>query len=202
MKFALVSYLFLAFILSALGQNSQPSPPAPAPATATADNGVASEWDTRKLLDSLSQQAERLKPAIDQVQPANWQSKGASETYVAQSNAVEAQLKYLLASTDAFSRQPERLPLGLDAYFRMQALESSLGSLVEGVRKYQNPALASLLQSLVAENSTNRDRLRQYLQDLAMQKEQEFEVADREAQRCRAALLQQPSPKTKKVAHP
>jgi ABC-type transporter Mla subunit MlaD len=208
-SFALVSCLFLTSIFSALGQTSQPSPAAQPPAPQTSspqssdnDNGVAAEWDTRKLLDSLSQQAERLKPVIDQVQPANWQSKGASETYVAQSKAVEAQLKYLLASADAFSRQPERLPLGLDAYFRMQALESSLGSLVEGVRKYQNPALASLMQSLLAENSTNRDRLRQYLQDLATQKEQEFEVADREAQRCRAALLQQPTPKTKKVAHP
>jgi ABC-type transporter Mla subunit MlaD len=199
MKLALVSSLFLTSIFSAFGQTAEPTPPAPTP---TADKGVASEWDIRKLLDSLSQQTEHLKPVIDQVQPANWQSQGASETYVAQWNAVQAQLKYLLASTDAFSRQPERLPLGLDAYFRMQALESTLGSLIEGVRKYQNPALASIMQSVVAENSTNRDRLRQYLQDLATQKEQEFVVADREAQRCRAALLQQPAPKNKKVSHP
>jgi uncharacterized membrane protein len=84
----------------------------------------------------------------------------------------------------------------------MQAMDTALGSLVEGVRTYQNPALASIMQSVIAENSTNRDRLRQYLQDLASQKEQEFEVADREAQRCRAAMLQQPAPKTKKVSHP
>ena len=71
----------------------------------------------------------------------------------------------------------------------MQAVDSTLGSLTEGVRKYQNPALASIMQAVIAENSTNRDRLRQYLQDLATQKEQEFQVADREAQRCRAALL-------------
>jgi hypothetical protein len=208
-SFALVSCLFLTSIYSALGQTSEPSPANPTSATGASaagtsvnEKGVASEWDTRKLLDALSQQAEHLKPVIDQVQPDTWQSKGASETYIAQWSAAEAQLKYLLDSTDAFSRQPERLPLGLDAYFRMQALESSLGSLVEGVRKYQNPALAALMQTVVAENSTNRDRLRQYLQDLATQKEQEFEVADREAQRCRAALLQQPAPKTKKVAHP
>jgi len=194
MKFVLVSSLFLSLITAALGQSSEPSP--------ATEKGVASEWDIRKLLDALSQQAEHLKPIIDQVQPDNWQSKGASETYVAQWNSLQAQLKYLLASTDAFSRQPERLPLGLDAYFRMQAVESALGSLTEGVRHYQNPALASLMQSVLAENGANRDRLRQYLQDLAAQKEQEFQVADREAQRCRAALLQQPAPKTKKVSHP
>jgi hypothetical protein len=154
------------------------------------------------MIDALSQQATHLKPIMDQVQPAAWESKGASATYVAQWKMAQAQLKYLIASADAFARDPERLTVGLDAYFRMQTVESALGSLVEGVRKYQNPALASMMQSLVAENSTNRDRLRQYLQDLATQKEQEFEVADREAQRCRAALLQQPVPKTRKVAHP
>ncbi len=39
----------------------------------------------------------------------------------------------------------------LDAYFRMQAMESTLGSVFEGVRKYQNPALADLLQGVVNE---------------------------------------------------
>ena len=121
---------------------------------------------------------------------------------MAQWNSTQAQLKYLISSSEAFSRQPERLALGLDTYFRMQAVDSMLGSLAEGVRKYQNPALASIMQSVIAENSANRDRLRQYLQDLATQKEQEFQVADREAQRCRAALLGQPAPKTKKVSQP
>jgi flagellar biosynthesis chaperone FliJ len=196
MKFALVSCLSVASIALALGQTTNSSQ------AAAATQGVASEWDARKMIEALGSQAQHLKPIIDQVQPAEWQSQGASGTYVAQWTTAQAQLKYLIASADAFSRQPERLPLGLDAYFRMQAIDTALGSLVEGVRKYQNPALASILQSVIAENSTNRDRLRQYLQDLATQKEQEFEVADREAQRCRAAMLQQPAPKSKKVSHP
>jgi hypothetical protein len=181
----------------ALGQTNSTAPP---PAD---DPGVASEWDARKMIDALSSQAQHLKPIIDQVQPSAWLSKGASDTYVAQWNTAQAQLKYLISSSEAFSRQPERLPLGLDTYFRMQTVEATLASLTEGVRKYQNPSLASIMQGVIAENSTNRDRLRQYLQDLATQKEEEFQVADREAQRCRAALLKQPAPKTtKKVSQP
>jgi hypothetical protein len=190
MRYTLV---FCVFLASAFGQ----TPDAP-----QADQGVASEWDARKLIDALTTQAQHLKPIIDQVQPAGWVSKGASETYVAQWNSAQAQLKYLIDSSDAFSRQPERLPLGLEVYFRMQAVDSTFGSLTEGVRKYQNPALAQIMQEVMAENSTNRDRLRQYLQDLATQKEQEFQVADREAQRCRAALLRQTPPKTKKASQP
>jgi len=161
--------------------------------------GVASEWDVQKLLQNLALQAQHLNPVIDQVQPEAWVSKGAPETYVAQWRSAQTELKYLLASSAAFSRQPERLSLGLDAYFRMQAMESMLGSVTEGLRKYQSQDLARQLQYVVDENSTNRDHLRQYLQDLATQKEQEFAVADREAQRCRAALFQQSSPKSKVV---
>ncbi|MGP0073037.1 MAG: hypothetical protein ACLPWF_14030 [Bryobacteraceae bacterium] len=208
MRYTLVFYLSFAFAAVALGQNSQPSssqpqarPPSQAPPPAS-DAGVASEWDARKLIDALSAQAQHLKPLIDQVQPADWVSKGASETYVAQWNSTQAQLKYLISSSEAFSRQPERLALGLDTYFRMQAVDSVLGSLAEGVGKYQNAALAYIMQSVIAENSANRGRLQQYLRDLATQKEQEFQVADREAQRCRGALLGQPAPKTKKVSQP
>ncbi len=193
MKFALVSLLSLTSVCIAFGQSPEP---------AAADQGVANEWDARKVIDALSAQAQHLKPIIDQVKPADWVAKGASETYIAQWNTVQAQLKYVVASSEAFSRQPDRLPLGLDAYFRMQAVNSTLTSLTEGVRNYQNPALAQIMQSVIAENSTNRDRLRQYLQDLATQKEQEFQVADSEAQRCRAAQLGQPAPKTKKVSQP
>lgn len=199
------AFLSLACLSVMLGLGQTPGATTPRPSNApppATDDGVASEWDARKLIDALSAQAQHLKPIMDQLQPARWVAKGASQTYVAQSKEAQAQLKYLLSASDAFARDPERLPLGLETYFRMESMESTLGSLVEGVRKYQNPALASIIQTVIGENSTNRDRLRQYLQDLAKQKEEEFQVADREAQRCRAALLKQPAPSAKKVSHP
>jgi hypothetical protein len=161
--------------------------------------GVASEWDVRKLLDSLDLQAQHVKPIIDQVKPQAWVAKGAPQAYVTQWTTAQAELKYLLSSSEALSKQPERLTLALDTYFRMQALASTLGSVTEGIRKYQNPALADLMQSVVSENSSNADKLRQYIQDLATQKEQEFQIADREAQRCRETLVKQPAAPTKAV---
>ena len=179
MKCALLPFFFLSASLAS-GQTAQPG-------------GVSSEWDIRKLLDGLDVEAQHLKPIIDQVKPESWVAKGASNTYIAQWKAAEVELHYLLSSSEALSRQPEKLTLALDTYFRMQAMESTVGSVVEGVRKYQNPALANLMQNALGENNANRDRLRQYIQDLAAQKEQEFQVADREAQRCRATLMRQPS---------
>ena len=181
MKFALLPCLLLA-ATAAFGQ-SVPS------------SGVSSEWDIRKLLESLDLEAQHLKPVIDQVKPEGWLAKGAPNTYVAQWKTAQAELRYLLSSSETLSRQPEKLTSALDTYFRMQAMESTVGSVVEGVRKYQNPALASLMQGVLAENNANRDRLRQYVQDLAAQQEQELQVADREAQRCRDTLVRQPARK-------
>lgn len=161
--------------------------------TASPAGGVSSEWDVRRLLDALSLQTQHLRSVIGQVKTDDMVANGAPQTYIAQWSAAQTELGYLLASTVNLSKQPERMPLALDAFFRMQAMEATLGSVFEGIRKYQNPALADLLQSVVNENSTNRDRLRQYIQDLAVQKEQEYQVADQEAQRCRGALLHQPA---------
>jgi len=162
----------------AMGQTSQPG-------------GVNSEWDVQKLLDSLKLQAQHLQPIIEQVKPESWVANGAPQAYVTQWKTAQAEIQYLLTSCDALAKQPERLTLALDTFFRMQAMESTLGSVIEGVRKYQNPALADLVRAVMGENSSNRERLRQYLTDLASQKEQEFTIADREAQRCRETLMQQ-----------
>ena len=143
------------------------------------------------MLEALTLQMQHFKSVIERVQPDGWAANGAPPAYAAQWKTAQTELNYLLTSINALAKQPERLPLALDAYFRMQALESTFGSVIEGIRKYQNPALADLLQSVVNENSTNRDKLRQFLQDLAVQKEQEFQVADQEAQRCRGIIMKQ-----------
>ena len=168
----------------AVGQTAQPS-------------GVTSEWDVRKILSSLDQQAQRLRSVIGQVQPEQWVANGAPDTWVAQWKSAQTELQSLLTSSESFARQPEKLTFALDTYFRMQAMESTLGSVSEGVRKYQNPALGDLIGAVVGENGTNRDRLRQYIMDLAAQREQEFLVADRELQRCRETLLHAPAPERK-----
>ena len=157
--------------------------------------GVSADWDVTKSVASLSTQAARLKPILDQLTPQEWVAKGAPQTYVQQWKSAEDELGYLVTSAKALEKQPERLTLALDTYFRLQSLETRLNSLADGVRNYQNPAVGDLMLGVLAENSSNRDNLRQYITDLAAQKEQEFQVVDKEAQRCRGILSRQPAPK-------
>ncbi len=153
--------------------------------------GVATPWNTTPMIASLSSQAARLKPILDQLTPKEWVARGAPDAYIAQWKGAEDELGFLTDSAKALEKQPERLTLALDTYFRLQSLELRLNSLVEGVRNYQNPAVGDLLIGVAMENSANRDKLRQYITDLAVTKEQEFDIADKEAQRCRGTLNKQ-----------
>lgn len=164
---------------------------AAAPAAAQ-EPGLTSEWDIRQTLEGMAEQARKVKPVLDEVAPKSWLEKGAPDGYIAQFKQVQDELGYFTDTSQALARQPERLTLALEAYFRLQSLESKLGSLAEGVRRYQNAALGDLLMGVVNENAANRAKLRQYITDLAAMKEEEFKVADREAQRCRGVLSRQP----------
>jgi hypothetical protein len=156
--------------------------------------GFVPEWEIRKTVGAVATQCQRLKPILDQVNPKDWIAKGAPEAYVTQWNSTKASLENMSVSAQNLTREPERLTFALDTFLRLGAFESMLSSLAEGVRKYQNPAIADLLHGVMSENSSNREKLRAYLLELAEAKEQEFRVVNQEAQRCRTSILRQPRP--------
>jgi len=154
------------------------------------------EWDLKKSLDELKAQTARLTPMLNEVKPQEWVAKGAPETYVDQWKAVVAEAGHLMRTADTLAKNPAKISVTLETYLRLQAMEAMLDSLSQGVRRYQNPALADLLQGMIAENNTNRSRLREYLVELVAAREEEFRIVDQEAQRCRAELIRQPVKKS------
>ena len=154
--------------------------------------GLTTDWDIGAVLKEMSDHATRLLPVIDQIDPSGWILKGAPETYVAQWKSAKAQTKAFADAALVLRHRPDRLSADLEAFFRLQGLENSLASLAEGTRKYQNPALANQLIGQMAENGANRVRFQQYIVELAASREQEFQVMDHEAQRCRDIILRQP----------
>jgi hypothetical protein len=160
--------------------------------------GLEPAWDIGVVLQEISAHAMRLLPALDRIDVKSWLAKGASDTYMAQLQSSKDQAKALANSAKDLARNPEKLSASLEVLFRVQGLEAMLGSLEEGTRKYQDPAVAQMLASLEAENGANRGRLQQYIVNLAAEREQQFQVMDREAQRCRGIVTAQPaaSPKS------
>jgi hypothetical protein len=149
------------------------------------------------VLREIGAHAGRLLPVLNQLDAAAWVAKGASETYVEQLESSRQQTRALADEATALARNPEKLSGVLQLFFRMEGLETMLMSLQEGARKYQGPQVAQSLAALFGEGGANRERLRGYIVNLAAEREHQFEVMDREAQRCRATLMAPtPPPKT------
>jgi len=159
----------------------------------TPNAGLQPDWDVRAILQEMSDHATRLQPVLNQVDAKAWVEKGASETFAAQLQSSKDQARTMADQAKMLARNPEKLSTCLELYFRVQALEQMIGSLAEGIRKYQDPALAETLTSLSAENGANRNRLETYIVNLASEREQECAVMDQEAQRCRSFLAKHPT---------
>jgi len=156
-------------------------PPAPA--------GLESPWDLRNILTALVKDNEQLKLVIAQLNPQRWyDEKGAPSTYVIQWTTAQRQVNDVVVASRLLSQNTESLSQALDTYFRLEALETSARSLDEGAHKYGDRATADKLSELIGRNFSSRERFRDYLRDLAASKEQDFKIADAEAQRCRGMI--------------
>jgi hypothetical protein len=163
-------------------------------------SNLETPWEIKPVLEEIAMHAARLEAALDRLDAQGWVAKGASDTYTAQLESSKLQTRAVGTEAYGLVVNPEKLSGVLQVLFRIQALDTMVGSLEEAVRKYQSPGDAQNLVRLMAEGGANRNRLQQYIVELAAAREQDLVVMDREAQRCRALVTQPPpaAPKRKK----
>jgi hypothetical protein len=159
--------------------------------------GLETDWDIAVVLNEISAQTTRLLPLLDHADSNAWIAKGAPDAYARQLQGCKEQVRASSEGSKALAQSPERLSAGLELFFRLQGVENMLGSIEEALRKYQSPADAQALVAMAAQNDANRDRFQQYLVNLAAEREKEYQVMDKEAQRCRG-ILTAPAPPTRK----
>lgn len=158
--------------------------------------------DAVTIFNQIGQRAGRLEPMLEQLHPKDWIAKGAPDTYVAQWDSILQQFRAVQSDMGTLAQHPGGMTESMQALFRVQATHLALDSLLGGVRKYQNPALADLIESVAAENNADIEGLERYVLGLAGEKEQQFAVVDHEAQRCRAVLSRQPADPAAKNRRP
>ncbi len=181
------------FALSVLSLGAQTASPPKQSAPPIA--GLETPWDARQIVAQVEKNDEKLRPVLANLNPQRWyDEKGAPSTYILQWQTAQQQLRDVAATTQLLEQKIESLPLALDLYFRLEALDVTARSLSEGAQHYADRATAEQFSALLAQNFTSRERFRDYIRDLAASTEQNFKVADEEAQRCRA-LLSQPPPR-------
>jgi hypothetical protein len=159
--------------------------------------GLETDWEIGGVLKEIAAHASRLTPALERIDARSWVDQGASETYGQQLQSAKDQARALNDGAAELVKNPERLSALLDVFFRIQAIDSMLGSVEEGIRKYGYKPDAQTLVGLQAETGANRDRLQRYIVNLAAEREREFQAMDREAQRCRAVVTAPRSGKKK-----
>ena len=155
--------------------------------------GLEPAWDIAVVLREMSANAGRLLPVLNQLDAHAWVAKGASDTFVHQLESSRQQARAIADEAKALAAIPRNSPARLQLFFRMEGLETMVASLQEGARKYQGPQTAQSLAALYGEGGVNRERFRSYIVNLAAEREHQFEVMDREAQRCRATLMAAPA---------
>jgi hypothetical protein len=129
---------------------------------------------------------------LRQLNPADWVAKGAAETYVTQWNAALSAIDSIRIDMTNLGQRPDQMSEELKALFRIGSYHQGLRSLMGAVRRYQNPALADLIESVAAEDQGDIDRMQQYVAELSVEKERQLDLMNEEAQRCRGLLSRQP----------
>lgn len=146
------------------------------------------------MLSVLNAQNQKLKPILDGMHPKQWLDNGAPPAYVNQYNDAQARMEDQIRAVTYLSQKTDSLSAAIETYFRMEAFEVVARSLVECIQKYGERNTANQLSAALAQEFTNRQKFREYLHDLSVEREQEFKIADEEAQRCRGMISQEPPP--------
>lgn len=153
----------------------------------------------QEMFTRLSEHSSKLAPMLDQVRVDEWVAKGAPDAYKSQLALCRRMLPEMNAETAVIAQHPDKLTDSMKVLFRRLTFHRTLDSLMGGLRRYQNPALADLILSVASEDQSDLETFQRYLLDTATTREEEFGIVDREAQRCRGLLLKQPPPVTPKV---
>lgn len=149
-------------------------------------------WDVRESVQKTKQYTGKLAELLREMKPEAWKANGAPAAYLTQWESARRYVQLVEETANKVAADPDRLRPSLELVFHLQSLESLLESLGEAVSRYQDHHLADRIAPVIAEGSNLRESLRNHVLEAADLREQQFAVADQEAQRCRAELSKHP----------
>jgi hypothetical protein len=166
------------------------------PAAATPERIPIDSSEVPSIAAKISERSGRLKPVFEQVHVSEWLAQGAPETYNSQWNSLVEQNRAIETDMKDIGEHPEGMQDVMRALFRVHRFDSDLNALLIAVRRYQNPTVADLIESVAVSDQSGVEKLQQYVLDLADAYEKQLSIEDEEAQRCRGTLASQPPVRT------
>lgn len=162
---------------------------------AAGQQGVAPGWDLKPQVEKIAADVERLRPLLGRLDPGKWTAQGAPQGYERQWRDCLDGINHVQNASARLVSRPDRLSVAVETLVRLEALIEHALSLSQAVRRYQNAAIAELLEGEIAAAGSSREWLRRHVMELSAAREHELETAEREAQRCRTEIVR---PATKK----
>ena len=160
--------------------------------SAFGQEGTLPRWEIVELAENLHENAQKVEKILMRIRPKEWIQDGAPDVYIAQHETLQADVANLSLSAQEMIRKPEKLSAAINTFLWLERVGSMVDSLAAGVRKYQNTALADLLESSGAKALSGEDRFKVYMRQRAVDQETELAIANDEAQRCRKEMLKRP----------
>jgi hypothetical protein len=160
-----------------------------------APQGLAPDWELKPNVLRIAQDSAPLRPLLEQLDPAKWETPGGPSAYQAQLRESLQAIDDLHNAAARLAENPSKLTVALETLLRLEHLVARVQSIAEGVRRYQNPAVAEILEGVLAAPLNSRDWLRTHVSEVAATREKELEVAQKEADKCRAQIQRQGSRK-------
>lgn len=158
----------------------------------SAEDGMMPGWEVREMAEELVANGESVAQILDNVRPKEWIQDGAPEAYVQQHESLQKDLESMVLSAQSLARDPERLSYAVDTFLWLDRFHSMTASMSAGVRRYQSAPVSDLLDAATGKSAGAIAQLKQYMRQLAVATEQHMEIADSEAQRCRAEMVKRP----------
>ncbi|MBI5086860.1 MAG: hypothetical protein HZB13_19970 [Acidobacteria bacterium] len=147
--------------------------------------GIPPDWELKPRVEQIGTEVARLRPLLNQLQPEKWTAAGAPQAYEKQYKECLRGIDSVQSAAAGLAAQPSKLSLAVETLVRIESLMQLNSSVSQAVRRYQNPAVADLLDSEITAAGISREWLRRHVADLAAVREKELEVAEQEAQKCR-----------------
>jgi len=165
--------------------------------------GVPTEWEARKKIDALSASVADVEAALGKLDVERWKKALAPDAYLEQLESAKRQLGSSKAALSELRESPEKLSTAFEIFLRFEALDFMLNSVREAARKYEDGAAADDFEAKIGASLGARDQFRTYLLDLAKERDAQYAVLLKEAQRCRTEVNAPPAaPVRKKAATP
>ena len=158
-------------------------------AASAQQEGMLPRWQVEELTRGIVENVETAMSVVAALQPEEWISDGAPAEYVQQHRTLLAEMEQVKLAAQALGREPERLTYAVDTFLWLDRVDALLASVTAGVRRYYNSAVADLLDSARNRNADGIATVKAYMRQVAAHVEQSMQVAHREAQRCREAIV-------------